>query len=299
MAIGLLTYQDAVKREDLTDVVTNVDYQNTPLLSGLPKGADAKSPLHQYSAATFVAAAANAAVEAAEFSAVDLVQPSRLDNNTQILYKYIQVSGTEMNTTSVTDAWTYQTNKALKEWARDAELTIMGGSRASGNSGWARQMTGIKNAITTNRSTVNSGDSLGEDVFNSILQAIYDGGTDDVASEVYVGGTLKRTISNYTAGNTKNVSADDKRLIRPVDVYVSDFGMIKVFLHRHVAGTAGNREAVFINPNYHVISYLQGRRTKLEKLAKTGDADKAQIIGEFTVEHRAEKTGAFFDGYLQ
>jgi len=299
MAIGLLTYQDAVKREDLLDVVTNVDYQNTPLLSGLPKGNDAKSTLHEYSTATFVAAAANAAVEAAEFAAVDLVQPTRANNNTQILYKYIQVSGTEMNVNTVADAWTYQTNKALKEWARDAELAIMSGSRASGNSGWARQMTGIKNALTTNRSTVNSGDSLGEDVFNSILQAIYDGGTDDVASEVYVGGTLKRTISNYTADNTRNVSADDKRLVRSIDVYLSDFGLVKVFLHRNVAGAAGSREAVFINPNYHVISFLQGRRTKVEKLAKTGDAEKAQIIGEFTVEHRAETTGAFFDGYLQ
>jgi hypothetical protein len=160
-------------------------------------------------------------------------------------------------------------------------------------------LTGIKNVLTTNRSTVNSGDLLGEDVFNSILQAIYDGGTDDVAGEVYVGGTLKRTISNYTAGSTKNVDSMDKRLIRPVDVYESDFGIQKIFLHRDVAGSANNREIVVINPNYHVISFLKGRRTKVEKLAKTGDAEKAQIISELTIEHRAEKTGAFFDGFLQ
>jgi hypothetical protein len=138
MAIGLITYQDASRREDLTDIITNVDYKNTPLLSGLPKGADAKQTLHEYTTATFAASAANASAEAAEFSAVDLVQPTRATNNTQIFTDYIQISGTEMNVNTVADAWTYQTNKNLTEHARDIELALMGGSRASGNSGWAR-----------------------------------------------------------------------------------------------------------------------------------------------------------------
>lgn len=45
MAIGLITYQDGSRREDLIDVVTNVSPKETPLLTGLPMGPAAKQTL--------------------------------------------------------------------------------------------------------------------------------------------------------------------------------------------------------------------------------------------------------------
>jgi len=38
MAIGLITYQDTSRREDLTDIVTNISPNETPLLSMLKRG---------------------------------------------------------------------------------------------------------------------------------------------------------------------------------------------------------------------------------------------------------------------
>jgi len=60
MAIGLITYQDASRREDLIDVVSNVSPSETPLLSGLPMGSPANNTLHQYTTDTFTTYSDNA-----------------------------------------------------------------------------------------------------------------------------------------------------------------------------------------------------------------------------------------------
>ncbi len=294
MAIGLITYQDASRREDLIDVVTNVSPAETPLLSGLPMGRGAKQTLHEYTTDTFASSADNAQAEAASFSAVDLTQPSRSSNNTQIFIDNVQVSGTEEVVDGVVEAKQYQINKNLKEHAKDIELAFMAGSRASGSSGVARRMTGVISALTTNATTRASGSSLGETAFNDIMELIYNS-TNEVATEVYVGATLKRDISGFTAGATKFTSADDKRLSRPVDVYESDFGMHKIFLHRDVPSGANAKALVAINPAYHRQSWL--RPTKMDPMAKDGDRSRTQIVSEVTLEHRAEATGACVKGF--
>jgi hypothetical protein len=294
MAIGLITYQDGSRREDLIDVVTNVSPAETPLLSGLPMGPGAKQTLHEYTTATFASASSNAQVEGASFSAADLTQPSRSSNNTQIFIDNIQISGTMEVVDGVVNAKSYQTNKNLKEHAKDLELAFMAGSRASGSSGVARQMTGVINALTTNASTRSSGSSLGETTFNDIMELIY-GSTNEVATEVYTGATLKRDISGFTAANTRNISADDRRLVRSVDVYESDFGLHKIFLHRDVPTGANAKMLVAINPEYHMQSWL--RPTMVEELAKDGDRARSQIISEATLEHRGEATGAAVGGF--
>ena len=294
MAIGLITYQDASRREDLIDVVTNVSPAETPLLSGLPMGSPARQTLHEYPTATFASAADNAAAEAASFSAADLTQPTRASNNTQIFLDHILVSGTEAVVDGVVNAYSYQINKNLKEHAKDIELALMAGSRASGSSGVARRMTGVINGLTTNASTRTSGSSLGETAFNDVMQAIW-AGTNEVATEIYCGATLKRDISQFTAGLTKNISADDKRLVRAVDVYESDFGLHKVFLHRNVPSGANAKMLVAINPNYHKLSWL--RPTKVAKMDADGDRERALIISELTIEHRGEATGMTLTGF--
>lgn len=294
MAIGLITYMDTSRREDMIDIVTNVSPKDTPLLSGLPMGPGAKQTLHEYTTATFASQAHNAAIESKAYTTVDLTQPTRSSNNTQILDKAVTVSGTEAVVDGVTNAKSYQLNKNIAEHAKDMELAYMAGSRASGLSGTARQMTGIINALTTNASTRTSGSSLGETDFNNVLNAIWLN-TNEVATEVYTGGTLKRDISGFTAGNTKNISADDKRLVRSIDVYESDFGMVKMFLHRDVPNGANAKMAVFINPKYHLQSWL--RPTSINAQGADGDRSRNLILSEVTLEHRGEATGMTIGGY--
>jgi hypothetical protein len=291
----MITYFDASRREDLIDVVTNVSPKETPLLSGLPMGPGAQNTLHEWVTATFEDYGDNAGLEGAAFSADTLSAPVRSNNVTQIFKQQVQVSGSEVAVNGVTDPWSYQLQKNLVEHAKDLELAFMAGSRNSGGStGTARRLQGIINAITTNASTRASGSSLGEVAFNDIMALIWNG-TGEVADEVFVGATLKRDISGFTAGSTKFTQATDGRLHNSFSVYESDFGVHKIFLHRNVPTAANNLTLVAINPKFHKKSYL--RPTKTEQLSKDGDRVRAQIITEVTLEHLAEKTGAVFGGF--
>jgi len=293
---GLVTYMDTSRREDLMDIVTNVSPKETPLLSGLPTGNAAKSTLHEYAQDVFASAADNAQLEGSDFAAIGLVAPTRDNNFTQIFKKQVRVSETEATVNGVVNAWNYQLDKAMTEIAKDIELAYMAGSRASGSSSAGRRMQGVINSLTSNSSTRASGSSLGEVAFNDIMNLIWNS-TGEVATEVYVGATLKRDISGFTSGATKFVQSNDQRLTNSVDVYESDFGIHKIFLHRNVPSSANNLTLVAINPKYHRKSWL--RPIAMQDIAKTGDYRSAQIVGEGTLENLAKggATGAAFSGF--
>ena len=291
MPIGLITYQDASRREDLTDVVTNISPEETPLLSMLGRGPNARQTLHEYPTDTFAAAADNAQVEAADHTAVDHTQPSRASNNTQIFTDNITVSDTAAVVDGVVNALEYQMTKNMKEHAKDIELALMAGSRASGASGVARRLTGVINALTTNATTMASASTLTETIYNDVMELVY-GSTDQLPDMVFVGGKLKRAISAFAGASTNSVTIPASEFTRynKVDFYEGDFGRQRVMLHRDVPNAASGRSLVAINSNYHKLSYL--RPTTMREIAKTGDAEKRQIVTELTIEHRGEKTGA-------
>lgn len=294
MPIGLITYQDASRREDLMDFVTNISPKETPLFSGLQQ-TKASGTLHEFLLDSYAASADNAAVEAWAFTAVDHTQPSRLSNNTQIFADAVQVSGTELEVNIAGgDPMKRQMAKNMVEHAKDIERAILLGSRASGSSGVARRLVGIMNSVSTNATARASGSSLGETTYNDIMEMIYTQ-TEQVADEVYVGSTLRRDISGFTAGSTKYVDAADKRLVRPVDVYEGDFGIQKIFLHRDVGNGANAKELVAIKSDLYAVAVL--RPTKFEKLAKDGDRERGQIITELTLENRGQAASAVVTGF--
>lgn len=294
MAIGLITYQDASRREDLIDVVSNVSPSETPLLSGLPMGSPATNTLHQYTTDTFTTYADNANAEGSAFSAVDLTAPSRSVNICQIFIQPVQVSETEIAVKGVVEPYSYQLNKNLIQHATDIELAFMAGSTASGSSGVARRMTGVINSIATNTTSENSGTSLSFAQFQNIMQLIW-ASTNKVASEVYTGATLKRDITGFTTQLTRYQDADERMLNTPVEVIYTDFGIHKIFLHRNVPSGANALSIVAINPEYIRKSYL--RPTRTQPLPPDGDRRRAQIVSEVTLEHRGEKTGAYVTGF--
>jgi len=294
MPIGLITYQDASRREDLIDVVSNVSPSETPLLSGLPMGSPATNTLHQYPTDTFSTYNQNAQVEASTFTAVDLTAPSRASNICQIFIQAVQVSETEIAVKGVVEPYSYQLQKNLIQHATDIELALMAGSSASGNSGVARQLTGVINGITTNTSTVNSGTSLSYTVFGNIMQQIWSQSS-KVASEVYAGATLKRDISGFTTNVTRYGDADERMLNTPVEILYTDFGIHKIFLHRNVPSGANALGLVAINPEYWRKAYL--RPTRTQPLPPDGDRRRAQIVSELTLENRGQATSAYFSGF--
>ena len=127
-------------------------------------------------------------------------------------------------------------------------------------------------------------------MLNDYLQNVWDKGVE--VNAIYAPMTLKRRISSFTAGTTKNVDASDKRLVNAVDIYQADAAKnVKLFAHRFVtvAGTDTNNNLVGLNEDYFKVAYL--RSPKNVPLAKVGDSSRAMIIGEMTLEFKHPDAG--------
>lgn len=275
------SYEDNAVREDLLNVLTNLSPTDTQLVTGLGTGT-AMAQRHEWLTDTLSAVKTNAYAEGADASYPTITNPSRLINYTQIMRQGYSVSDTEraVNTAAFNDRLAYEATKALKMLKNDMEYAIMRGSLACGASGVTGQLKGIKNWLSL--VTSQSGVSLTEATLNDYLQNVWDNGTE--VNAVYCPMYIKRKISAYTANATKNVDIKDRRLVNAVDVYEADAAkLVKLFAHRHVTVSGDtNHDVVGLNEDLFKVAYL--RKPFSRPLAKTGDAEKAEVLTEVTLE---------------
>lgn len=298
MAFGLITYDDASRREDLVDVLGDVTPDETPLFTLLGK-TKAKGTYHEWvedyiTPPTSVTYSAEGA--AAAYS--DLTQPARRGNFTAIISETFRVSGTEraVDVAASGDPLSYQKGKALRTWKMKSEFSVLQGAAASGSSGVAREMAGIQNVVTTVATALNSGSSLSESIFNDMCEKSWDQAGTSSFDLVVAPGGLRRKLSSFTAGATKNVDASDKRLTRPIEIYESDFGIKKILpAHRYVLNSAGTSRIIGLREDTFKIAWL--RPVFTEMLAKDGDRENGQIVGEWTLQYKAERASTQWAGF--
>lgn len=291
------TYDDGAMREDLLNVLTNLSPKNTQLVSGLGTST-AKSIRHEWLIKTLGSVKTNAYVEGVDASYANLTDPTRIVNYTQIFREGYQVTDTErsVNTAAFNDRFALEASDALAELKNDIEFALIRGSMASGTGSAARQLRGIKRSLSL--ITAQSGVSLSESMLNDYLQLVWDNTSTEV-NEIYGNMYIKRKISAYTGGSTKNVNASDKRLINSVDVYEADAAsMVKLFAHRYVgiSGTDTNHDVIGINSDMFKVAYL--RKPFTRELAKTGDATKGEVVAELTLENLHYNAGFVATAHL-
>lgn len=289
MASQTTYYSDGSVREDLLAVITNITPQETQIMSGLPT-TKATAVRHEWLEDTLSTVAFNSYVEGADASYA-VTDPTRDINYCQIVRRGFSVSDTQdaNDHAGFADRYSYEASKAMKVWKNDAEYSILLNSLNCGSATVARTMCGIVNWVVATNVTNQSGTSLSESNLLDYFARVWNyGGSID---EVYVGATLKRRIDGFTANSTKNVDTKDRRLINAVDVYESSFApLVKIFLHRYIqddaiiSGVAGANNILGIDSSKYAVSYL--RKPFVRKLAKTGDAEKGEIVGELTLEDR-------------
>ena len=281
-------------REDLLQDMTIASPTDTPLFSNMGVGEDATNSLHEWTNDEISRSTTqNSSPEGADASFSDLTSPGRANNYVQEIQRTYKVSWRQRkaNNAGFSDQFTYEEMKAMKKWKLDAELSFIFGSGVSGASGAGWTMKGLMKSITTNYVSYPSYTSLDEDRFNDILALAYDDVEDD-DFDVYVPLAHKRTISKFTAGLTKNIDADEARLIRKVDIYESDvFSVVRVYKHRDLNANTNNQVILGMQPKYFKKSFMSGARPNTYKLDRTGANDKGMIWGAVTLEFRQEKAG--------
>lgn len=233
-----------------------------------------------YDAGVVIDVVGSAALEGADVS-VDTSRPrTRRQNYCQLIKKDVIISGTARAMRylgGVSDEFELQKAKKVAEALRDLERLVIRG-RTSGNSlGSAsnyRTMDGLLARITTN---VTSTGTLTPSILNDIVKSAWNkGGQPDL---IVADANWKALIDQFNATD-RRVMNKDEDFHQKISVYESTFGLQRVMLNRWMPA---NTLLVLDSSKVKVVP-LQGRSFRVEGVAKTGDADKAMVLGEYTLE---------------
>jgi hypothetical protein len=149
-------------------------------------------------------------------------------------------------------------------------------------------MGGLRSYLTAINSTVdaNSFSAAPLDYVNDILQQCWSAGARDLDT-VVVGPQWKRELSTTNASKLF-IAQTEQGVTRKISQLTTDFGDVEVVLSPYLA----DRHLMAVSRQRIIPINLRGRAFQREDLAKTGDASKAHVIGEYTAEfHGPEKMG--------
>jgi len=283
-------------KEDLLDIITDLSPVQTPIFTGLQKSR-ATNSVHQWlNDSVSRASSVSAAAEGAEITFSDLSAPSRGTNYVQEIVSPFKISQKmkDADTAGYSDPFAYFKGKAMKQWKMNAEYALIWGTGNSGISGTGWEMTGLKKAAGNFYSTA-SGTSITERLFNDVLELVYND-VDDDDYEMYTSMYLKRRISEFTSGATKNIDAEDRRLVNAIDVYQSDVARnVKLFAHRDIPAAAGAWLMV-IQPRAFAVALMHNPEAM--ESASTGAYEAGYIYGSLTLEYRQANAAVLATNFL-
>lgn len=293
------SFGDVSIREDVLGAIETLTAVENAFLTKLGK-TDAIATTHAVLTDTLRTAQSRAVAEGADATILAGTTPSRVNNVVETVAIPFAVTGIQEAVEHYhgENELVRQTTKAMKDWGNAAEFDIVRGTLTSGASGTAATMAGVIAKITTNATAHTSGTTLNMSHILGLLQNVYDNGNGEMVTDIFVGGTLKRRISSFTTSNTKFVQAPEKVVVEAVDVIETDFGRIRLNLHRYVQTASDATGRILgVNMDKWKLAYL--RKPFIQDLAKSGDYAKKQVIGDLTLEARNEAVNFFASGFLK
>jgi len=307
------TYTSIGMREDLSDVIYSISPTDTPIMSSIGK-TKATAVYHEWQTDSLAAnTTANALVEGATASDITVSPTTRLGNYTQIVGKTVMVSGTleAVDKAGRKSEKAYQLAKVSSEIKRDMETIITANQgQSAGNASTARTLGALLSYIKSNTSkngtsvtgvdpvtvgvstrTDGTTRTFTEAMLKTVIASVFtNGGT---PSTLFVSPTQKQVVSGFTglaAQRYQVPTTGQATILAGADLYQSDFGVLSIVPDRFMR----TRDALILDPEYAALAFLRPFQTN--ELARVGDAEKTQILAEFTLEVRNEAAhGGVFD----
>jgi hypothetical protein len=307
------TYTSIGNREDLSDVIYSISPTDTPIMSSIGK-TKATAVYHEWQTDSLAAnTTANALVEGATASDITVSPTTRLGNYTQIVGKTVMVSGTleAVDKAGRKSEKAYQLAKVSSEIKRDMETIITANQgQSAGNASTARTLGSLLSYIKSNTSkngTATTGvdpvtvgvstrtdgttRTFTEAMLKTVIASVFtNGGT---PSTLFVSPAQKQVVSGFTglaAQRYQVPTTGQATILAGADLYQSDFGVLSIVPDRFMR----TRDALILDPEYAALAFLRPFQTN--ELARVGDAEKTQILAEFTLEVRNEAAhGGVFD----
>ena len=307
------TYTSIGNREDLSDVIYSISPTDTPIMSSIGK-TKATAVYHEWQTDSLAAnTTANALVEGATASDITVSPTTRLGNYTQIVGKTVMVSGTleAVDKAGRKSEKAYQLAKVSSEIKRDMETIITANQgQSAGNASTARTLGALLSYIKSNTSkngTATTGvdpvtvgvstrtdgttRTFTEAMLKTVIASVFSAG--GTPSTLFVSPTQKQVVSAFTglaAQRYQVPTSGQATILAGADLYQSDFGVLSIVPDRFMR----SRDALILDPEYAALAFLRPFQTN--ELARVGDAEKTQILAEFTLEVRNEAAhGGVFD----
>lgn len=215
------TYTAVGNREDLSDIITNISPDETPLMKKFGRS-KVTGMTHAWLTDSLVAPSDNAVLEDASFTTADASPRVKLENNIQIFMKGCHVTDSQeaVLKAGIKSELAYQMQKTLKQIALDVEYAIVNNAtKTAGGVSTAGKMGGIPYFNVANvKPIVDANLDFTEDEFNDAIELAWaDGGTPDM---VVVSGANKRKISKFTSNATRQQNAEATKIKQVVDVNI-------------------------------------------------------------------------------
>ncbi len=244
----------------------------------------------------------NAALEGADADAARFTLRTRASNYTQIFTATVSVSGSELasNQLGVRDELAWQKNLRSRELLRDLEKSVINGvpnqTTPMGSASVRRSMRGLMSFVSSNRFVVGqdafpNNTSLTESQLNLALREIWKSSNGQI-DLIVVGGKEKRAINAFVASN-RRFYASNESFKDQISTYESDFGVARIVLSRHVPAGC----VLLLDSSRLSVMPLAGRSFHYTPLARTGDSESGQLVGEYTLECRNESAHGIISGF--
>lgn len=291
-------------REDLEDSIWKLYADETFALTNFDK-TEATGVYHEWLTDALASPGANIQLEGDDDSYSTLVSPTRVGNYCQIFKKTFIVSGTQEKVKKAgraTEA-ARESIKKMREMKNDIEYAIVRNAASSaGGTGTGRSLASMESWITQQTKATTTASAATTGFSGGVVVAPTDGTTTAALTEaalktalqsswaaggnpatILVGATQKNVIDTFTGVATRFVDVgrtNQASITGSANLYVTSYGTHKVVLHRHVRSSV----VLCVDPEYWGIAYL--RKPFMEKMAKTGDADKYALRAELTLVSR-------------
>lgn len=307
-------------REELSDVVSRITPEDTPIYSMITK-TGAKSTHPEWETDDLAAPGENVNSEGDEFDFDAIDTPDRVGNYSQIFRKTWAISETQeaVDNSGKVEKIKHQKLKKGIEVRKDIEFALLSntasvatdprkmGSLASwyetnvdrgatGANGGFNSATGLTVAATPGAKR-----AFTKGLLDATMQQVYtSGGTSKFAvCSPYVKSVFTTFMSDSNVAQFRYAASGGKNtIIATADVYEGDFGKVMIMPNRVQAGNAATASNVhLLDPALLEMKMLR-KIQNVKNLAKTGDAQKGVIIGEGTLCVKNEKgLGVIADVY--
>jgi len=211
-------------------------------------------------------------------------------NYTQIFHKEIKQTGTApyQDRYGMSDQMQYESAKSIPEMMRLIERTLQYGKRAAGSTTTPRMMGGYQEFITTNKASgasISVSSAAVGQIEDAVELAYNAGGSGDYMA--IVNPAVYQKIKNaYDSSAFVRYAPEQSRFGTLVDTIVTPFGNVSFVIDRW------QLSSLIPILKLDNVGMLTLRPWQVEDLAKTGDAEKKQLIGEFTFCLKLEKSHA-------